>query len=268
MIEEAKKIIYDSDVIIISAGAGISADSVGLDGGNLPTFRGDAGFLKAYPLLGDKKMSFAQVATQDALNKDPRLAWSLYGHMFDLFNETIPHTGFQSLLAIAEKKEDYFVITSNIDYHFQKAGFDENKIYEIHGRITKCQCTECGILWTMTEDTKFDIGSNMLYLDEIPICDECGGLARPNIMMFNDYGFDNEETEIQAARFNKFMSKYDKGEHKIAIIELGCGVSVPTIRMMGEYIQRKVEGALLIRINPLDIDSPEGTVTIKVGGEH
>jgi len=259
MLTEAKKIIEDADVIICMAGAGIGHDS------GLPTFRGDDGFWKAYPKLGKKKMSFARIATQYALNENPQLAWSLYGHMFDLFNDTIPHTGFNSLLKMCEDKEDYFVVTSNIDCHFQKAGFDTNKIYEIHGRINKFQCTECGQLWEVSPSYRFDVNTTSMAMTATPFCKECGGLARPNIMLFNDTGFDTVETEQQAVRFNECMHKYDKGNHKIAIIEIGAGDSVPTIRIMSEYIQQKVDGATLIRINPMDSDGPEGTISVKVG---
>lgn len=265
MFEEAKKVIEESDVIVVMAGAGMSADSIGPDGESLPTFRGDEGFWKAYPKLGNKKMSFSQICTQQALNENPQMAWALYGHMFDLFNDTVPHTGFESLLKMLEEKDEYFVVTSNIDCHFQKAGFDEDRIYEIHGRMSKFQCTDCGELWEAEEGTRFDVDPDLLDFSNPPSCPDCDGLARPNIMMFYDQGFDNEETEAQAARFNTFMHKYDKGDHTIAIIEFGAGEGVPTIRMMGEYIQKNVIGATLIRVNPMDVDAPDGTVTVQVG---
>ena len=259
IISKAKRVIREADVVIITAGAGMGVDS------GLKDFRGNDGFWEAYPALGNKKMSFASVATQQVLNENPHLAWALYGHMFDIFHDVVPHTGFQSLLELALQKEDYFVVTSNIDGHFQKAEFEEDKIYEIHGRMNKFQCTQCGELWDVPDDTRFNVDSDLFELQDPPTCKDCGGIARPNIMMFFDYGFDNEETEDQAKRFNKFMNKYDKGDHKIAIIEFGAGEGVPTIRMMGEYIQKNVEGATLIRVNPLDYEGPEGTISVKVG---
>jgi len=44
------------------------------------------------------------------------------------------------LLELCEKKKDYFVVTSNVDNQFQKAGFDSSKIHEIHGSLLQIQC--------------------------------------------------------------------------------------------------------------------------------
>lgn len=269
MLNEVRRIIDESDVIVVMAGAGMSSDSIGPDGENLPTFRGNKGFWRAYPKLKNK-INFAKLCTPSALEKDPKMAWALYGHMFDLFNDTDPHEGFHTLLEMISKKEDYFVVTSNIDSHFQKAGYDPKKVYEIHGRINKFQCTHCDYVWTPNKTTRFNVDPELMELNETPMCPLCGALARPNIMMFNDskmigdHGFDNTETEIQAGRFNNFMNKYDKGKHKIALVEIGCGEGVPTIRIMGEFIQEQVVGATLIRINPTDIEGPTEFIPVKM----
>jgi len=259
MLKETKRIIEESDIIILMAGAGMGVDS------GLADFRGDKGFWKAYPKLKNK-INFAQLCTQQALKKNPKLAWSLYGHMFDLFNDTTPHYGFQSLLKLAKEKEDYFVVTSNIDCHFQKAGFDEDHIYEIHGRINTFQCTECDNVWKPSPNTKFNVDPTLMEMKEPPVCPKCNGLARPNIMMFCDNEFNTTETDNQLNKFNIFMNKYDKGQHKIAIIEIGAGEGVPTIRMMSEYIHENIFGATLIRINPIDIEGPLECIPIKMGG--
>lgn len=53
--------------------------------------------------------------------------------------------GFHLLKKISEKMKDYFVITSNVDGHFQQV-FDENHIYEVHGTIHYLQCSGCHTL--------------------------------------------------------------------------------------------------------------------------
>ena len=56
--------------------------------------------------------------------------WGFYGHRLNLYRNTNPHKGFEILLNYAQKyKKDYFVVTSNVDGHFQKAGYPENKVY-------------------------------------------------------------------------------------------------------------------------------------------
>jgi len=75
---------------------------------------------------------------------DPKLAWAFYGHRKNLYKATEPHRGFQIMLnwARREKKHAYFVFTSNVDGHFQKAGFNEDAVYEVHGSINHFPCTK------------------------------------------------------------------------------------------------------------------------------
>lgn len=252
-------VIKEADVIIITAGAGMGVDS------GLPDFRGENGFWKVYPALGAKKISFASIANPNSFKTNPELTWGFYGSRFDLYKSTTPHEGFNKLLDLVKTKKDFFVVTSNVDGAFQKVGFPEDKIYEIHGRIGKFQCSDCSNVWTPDDTTKFDVDTTTLKCaGELPKC-SCGAIARPNIMMFNDFDFNKVETDAQKGRFNKFMHKYDKGDTKIAILEFGAGTAIPSIRNMGEFIQEKVVGATLVRVNPAESDGPDGTISIPKG---
>jgi len=72
---------------------------------------------------------------------DPRFAWAFYGHRLHLYRDTTPHEGVEILLDLVNRKEgDYFIYTSNVDGQFQKAGFDEDRIVEVHGSIDHLQC--------------------------------------------------------------------------------------------------------------------------------
>ena len=250
--------IEKSEVIIIMSGAGMGVDS------NLPDFRGDEGMWKAYPALGNKKISFRTIASPKMFKRNPRLAWGFYGHRFNTYKNTTPNIGFAALKELVKEKEDYFIVTSNVDGHFQKAGFDPSKVYEIHGRINKFQCTDCSKEpWEAPKDLQFDIDPKTLEMKgTLPTC-KCGSLARPNIMMFNDYQFNASETAKQEDEFNLFMNKNE--DKKIVIIEIGAGTAIPTIRHIGENIQDKLD-ATLIRINPRESKGPEGTISIAKRG--
>jgi NAD-dependent SIR2 family protein deacetylase len=255
-----QKILRKADVVVVLAGAGFSADS------GLPTFRGDDGMWRKYPALGKHRIRFTEIAHQQAFLDNPELAWAFYGHRYNLYQETRPHDGYRHLLDFVQQKHDYFVVTSNVDRHFHKAGFDTDNIYEVHGRIHKVQCVACGELWELPEDMHFNIDDDRFRIDaeNIPRC-TCGGATRPNIMLFNDAGFDNTETRQQATAFNKFMNRYDAGAHDIAIIEFGAGTRIPTIRLMSENIQKHVARATLIRVNPEEPQGPTGTISIGQG---
>jgi NAD-dependent SIR2 family protein deacetylase len=233
----------------------------------LPDFRGDEGMWKAYPALGKKRMSFSKIANPRAFEYKPKLAWGFYGHRYDLYKNITPHKGFNELLELVKTKKDYFVMTSNVDGQFQKAGFDSDKIYEVHGRIRTFQCTVCNNIWTPPSDLEFNVNPETLEFEvEIPRC-KCGEIARPNIVMFNDYFFNSYENNQQNKRFESFMDKYNKGNTKIAILEFGAGTTISTIRDMGEYIQEKVDSATLIRVNPREAQGPKGTISIAKGAK-
>ncbi len=127
--------IHEADGLIVAAGAGMGVDS------GLPDFRGSAGFWRAYPALGRAGLQFEEIANPAAFARDPPLAWGFYGHRLALYRRTVPHRGFALLREIAAGLPGgAFVFTSNVDGQFQKAGFAEARIMEVHGSIHHLQC--------------------------------------------------------------------------------------------------------------------------------
>ena len=123
------------DALLITAGAGMGVDS------GLPDFRGREGFWKAYPVIKHLNLEFAEMANPRWFRENPKLAWAFYGHRLNLYRATQPHQGFELLLELGQSMpEGYGVITSNVDGHFHKAGFDKNCIEEVHGSINHIQC--------------------------------------------------------------------------------------------------------------------------------
>jgi len=244
MFKEAKKIIKEAEVILITAGAGMGVDS------GLPDFRGNEGFWKAYPAVAKLGYSFAQMANPTWFKTEPKLAWAFYGHRLNLYRETTPHNGFKMLLNLVKEKENnYFIFTSNVDGQFQKAGFDEDKIYEVHGSIHHFQCAHnCTKNIYDAKDEVIEVDMEKFEAKNLPICKNCGNVARPNIMMFNDWEFNSKRDNAQETRYNRFL-KQNKNK-KAAIIEIGAGSAIPTVRMEGEHLSQKYPKTKLIRINP------------------
>lgn len=134
---KAAQYIQQSDAIIIAAGAGMGVDS------GLPDFRGNEGFWKAYPALAQARLDSSEIASPATFERDIKLAWGFYGHRLALYRNTIPHQGFEILKRWGESApRGYSIFTSNVDGQFQKAGFDQNRIYECHGSIHHLQCLE------------------------------------------------------------------------------------------------------------------------------
>lgn len=258
---QAKEIIKNADAIVITAGAGMGVDS------GLPDFRGDQGFWKAYPPLKDKDLGFTDIANPQWFFDDPKLAWAFYGHRLRLYNKTEPHAGFAMLRELcAQKNENYFICTSNVDGHFAKAGFNEDKIYEVHGSIHHAQCIhdDDGAIWPIHESS-VEVDEEKFIATKMPVCPECGCVSRPNIMMFYDHEFNPKRTWAQRKRYEAWLSENENS--KIAIIEIGAGLAVPTIRKHGEALVKRFKNATLIRINPKDSDlNPQLGISLKLGG--
>jgi len=244
-IQKAKDLLNVCDAIFITAGAGMGVDS------GLPDFRGIEGFWNAYPKAKTLGFSFEEMANPIWFKNDPKLAWAFYGHRLHLYRDTVPHEGFTTLLTYAKTKQyGAFVFTSNVDGQFQKAGFSKEQIVECHGSIHHLQCVNnCqGKLW-LADTTFVEIGDGFQAKEPLPMCPFCGTMGRPNILMFGDFRWEGSRTDTQYNRLAKWLNKLEQKGAKLAIIEIGAGTAVPTVRNTSEQIAKRFN-VPLIRINP------------------
>ncbi len=254
---KAVEAILNAQALVITAGAGMGVDS------GLPDFRGPKGFWRAYPLYERLGLNFVEMANPVHFERDPAFGWGFYGHRLEMYRKTEPHRGFHILKDwINRYGLDYFVVTSNVDGHFQKAGYTGEKVYEIHGSIHYLQCIKpcCNDIWENNEDVPVDY-ETMRAL-RIPECKHCGGVARPNILMFGDWSWVGDRTYAQGKRYRRFLEEV-RGK-RMVVIELGAGTAVPSIRHTSESLIRS-HGATLIRINPRESQVPSGQISIPEG---
>jgi NAD-dependent SIR2 family protein deacetylase len=249
-LDSAAQAIAEADALLITAGAGMGVDS------GLPDFRGDEGFWNAYPPYRMLGKSFVEMANPAAFDSDPAFAWGFYGHRLRLYRETTPHHGFRILLEWGQQMpRGSFVMTSNVDGHFEKAGFDESRIYEVHGSIHHLQCSgPCapGKIWPAAGidfEIDFEIDeATMRAVGELPRCPDCGRVARPNILMFGDGGYLDERNAFQYERLDSWLSENEGSP--LAVVELGAGSAVPTVRLFSERVAQSHARSTLVRINP------------------
>jgi NAD-dependent SIR2 family protein deacetylase len=258
-IDHAAAAIAAADAILIGAGAGMGVDS------GLPDFRGPQGFWRAYPPYEKLGLQFTAIANPRWFVQDPELAWGFYGHRMGLYRRTEPHEGFGILRRWAERMpHGGFVYTSNVDGHFHRGGFDHERIVEVHGTITAMQCLEyCGAAVFASEPYEVVIDEQtMRAVPPLPACPKCGGLARPNILMFGDSGWDSSHSDAQHGRLNAWLRTL--GQANVVIIEMGAGLAVPTIRIMSEDFAER-PNTTLIRVNPREPEGPPGLLALPMG---
>ena len=245
-LDRAAQLLRDADGLVVAAGAGMGVDS------GLPDFRGSEGFWKAYPALAKANRSFIDMASPAAFRADPSLAWGFYGHRLKLYRETVPHEGFATVRRWAlQKGGEPLVFTSNVDGHFQKAGYDEELVEECHGSIHWLQCLRpCGPdVWSANE-LEPDIDElQCRWRGPLPRCPRCGDLLRPNILMFGDIDWLAHRYQRQS----RLSSAWLATRRRPVVIEIGAGTHVPSVRLFTQQLVSR-HGASLIRINVRESD--------------
>jgi hypothetical protein len=153
-----------------------------------------------------------------------------------------------------------FVFTSNVDGHFAKAAYRGDRIFEIHGSIHHLQCMNgcAGDIWE-ADDLSPDVDDEQCRLrSALPACPHCGGLARPNILMFGDWGWIDTRSQAQHAALRGWL----EGVKRPVVVEIGAGTTIPSVRHFGETVH-----GTLIRINPTEPLVPRGKgYGLRMGG--
>ena len=258
-IARAAEAVHTADALLIGAGAGMGVDS------GLPDFRGTQGFWRAYPPYAKLGLDFASMANPRWFADDPPFAWGFYGHRMNLYRAAVPHEGFAILRRWADSRpHGAFVVTSNVDGQFQRAGFDPERIAEIHGSIHWLQCVaRCGAGIFAADRCAVTVDeATFRATGPLPACPRCGGLARPNVLMFGDMDWEGARSDAQHGRLTAWLRSV--ADARLAVVECGAGLAIPSIRRFCEQAVRET-GGVLIRINPREPDVPSRQVSLPLG---
>ncbi len=252
-LRHAADLIRSADALLVGAGAGMGVDS------GLPDFRGNEGFWKAYPLFRGR--IFAEMSNPTWFLRDPELAWGFFGHRLNLYRDAVPHVGYHILKRwISQARTRGFVFTSNVDGQFAKAAFDPQLLLECHGSIHRLQCVKpCDEVVWPAGDLQIAVDLETIRSrSPLPTCPSCGGLARPNILMFGDGDWISSEADAQSERLTEWLTSARRG--RIVAVECGAGLAIPTVRNVCEQLSHH-----LIRINPRDYQTPANGIGIPLG---
>lgn len=253
----AAKCIADTDYIVVGAGAGLSA-AAGLDYSG-PKFKKEfADYISRYGFPDLYSSSFYEFPTEEE-------RWARWARHIDYARfrpEAFPL--YKELFTLVKDK-NYFVITTNVDAQFRKAGFNPDKIFEVQGDYGMMQCAVgCHPTLYSNKETVRQIlqNSHDLTVDKkyIPTCPVCGGNMDVHVRK-NRYFVQDSEWEKAAQRYEDFITEYAENK-RVVLIELGIGFNTPTIiRFPFEQITYHNPKATLIRLNSEYPDGPKETAS-------
>ena len=222
-IERLKEAINAADCIVIGAGAGLSA-SAGF------VYSGER--FKKYFSDFEKKYGFHDMYSGGFYPyKTPEehwAYWSRYIYVNRYMNP--PKPVYENILDLVRNK-DYFVITTNVDHCFQKAGFDKKRLFYTQGDYGLFQCSvPCDIdtydnekvIRRMADEQK----DMKIPAELLPKCPKCGKPLTMNLR--SDDKFVEDEGWLKAAeQYSDFLRT--RRNQKILFLELGVGFNTPSI---------------------------------------
>ena len=222
-IEKLKETLASADVVIVGAGAGLSA-SAGF------TYSGER-FRKYFADFEDKYGFHDMYSGAFCQYDTPEEHWA-YWSRFITVNRYMdaPRPVYQELFGLVKDK-DYFAITTNVDHCFQKAGFDKKRLFYTQGDYGLFQCSEpcCqetfeneDVIRRMMEQQKdMRIPSELL-----PVCPHCGKPVTMNLRSDNRF-VEDKGWHMAAERYDSFIRAREN--QRILFLELGVGYNTPVI---------------------------------------
>lgn len=181
-IEKLQQMVDESSRIVFFGGAGVSTES------GIPDFRSQDG-------LYSQKWKYPPetIISRSFFDANPKEFYRFYREKL-IIKGAEPNITHKKLAELEQKGKISAVVTQNIDGLHQKAG--SKKVWELHGSTLRNFCTRCGKFY----DENF-ILENKNSSDTLPRCTDCGGLVKPDVVLYEE-GLDDRIVEgaIQAIR--------------------------------------------------------------------
>ena len=222
-VERLRAALADADAVVIGAGAGLSA-SAGFtySGERFEKVFGD--FIRKYGIQDMYSGGFYPFST-------PEEHWAWWSRQI-YCNRYVdaPKPVYRDLFELV-KDRDYFVLTTNVDHQFQRAGFDKKRLFYTQGDYGLWQCSEpCHQRTYDNEETVRRMVAEQRDMKVpaglVPRCPRCG---RPMTMNLRCDGTFVEDAGWHAAagRYAQFLRRHEG--RQTVFLELGVGGNTPVI---------------------------------------
>ncbi len=243
-IEKAAGAIHDSEKLVIGAGAGLSA-AAGIEYNGRRFTENFKPFIEKYGMQDLYTSSFYPFKSQEE-------KWAYWSRHISLnLFETPVKELYLTLMELVSQK-DYFVITTNVEGQFRKAGVEEARFFEVQGNYGYFRCASaCNdklyynehiVTQMLSETSDCRIPSSL-----VPRCPACGGDMEVNLRKDSNFVQDCNWYSAEA-NYRNFLSGTE-GKSTV-FLELGVGFNTPgIIRYPFEAMVHNNPDALLIRLN-------------------
>ena len=224
MYEKLKQALSEADAVVIGAGAGLSTSAGFIYSGER---------FEKYLSDFSEKYGFTDMYTGGfhVLEMEPEIMWAYWSRYIYIYRYLdAPKPVYDDLFSLVKDK-DYFVLTTNVDHCFQKAGFDKERLFYTQGDYGLFQCTE-----PCTQDTydneemikkMFEQQKDMRIPSElIPRCPKCGKPLTMNLRS-DDKFVEDDGWKLACSRYEVFLETHKPG--KVLFLELGVGYNTPVI---------------------------------------
>ena len=179
-IQQLKELIAESENIVFLGGAGVSTES------GIPDFRSGTGIYNQ-----DSGVTYRpiDIIAHDFFMENPDVFFDFYKRKL-IYPDAKPNKAHKALVRLEKQGKLKAIITQNIDNLHQEAG--SKCVIELHGSVFRNYCMDCG--------KKFDI-EYIASQEGIPKCDKCGGIVRPDIVLYEEnLEHENVDAAIKACK--------------------------------------------------------------------
>lgn len=244
-ITKISNLIKESDYILIGAGSGLST-AAGIEYFGERFYKNFADFIKKYHFTDMYSSAFYDFKTQEE-------KWAYFAKHIYLNNVGMEATDtYKKLLKLVKNKE-YFVLTTNVDDQFEKAGFDKKRIFATQGSYRYIQCSQAchnklyddsDLVKEMIAKTNEDLKIPTKLVPKCPICGE-----DMDVNLRKDaYFVQDEHWYEQNEKYGEFLDKAK--DKKVVLLEFGVGFNTPgIIRFPFEKMTFENENWNLVRFN-------------------
>ena len=164
-LKQLKELIAGSNNIVFLGGAGVSTES------GIPDFRSGSGI---YNSESGTKYRPIDIIAHDFFMEHTEIFYDFYKRKL-IYPDAKPNKAHKALVRLEKQGKLKAIITQNIDNLHQEAG--SKCVIELHGSVFRNYCMDCG--------KKFDT-EYVVAQDGVPKCDKCGGIVRPDIVLYEE----------------------------------------------------------------------------------